>query len=172
MSRTLTTAAVVALLFGALTACNSSDSKTDQGSGNKGSASNTKALDAGSAFTKLSGKVGTAKLTGTVTAENDPNKLLGRPSQYTSKITFSDSRISAEDVAGTDKGDVDRGGAIEAFGTPADATARAKYIQAVTKGMPALTEYDYVHGTVLVRVSHNLTPKQAAAYKAAADGLN
>lgn len=38
--------------------------------------------------------------------------------------------------------------------------------------MPALVEYDYVHATVLVRVSHYLTPAQAATYKTAADGLS
>ncbi|MFD8420330.1 hypothetical protein [Streptomyces sp. NPDC059466] len=172
MNRTLAATAVTALLLGALTACNSGDNKADQGANGKDGGANGKALDAGAAFTELSGKVGSAKLSGTVTAENDPNKLLGRPNQYTSKITFSDSRISADDVTGTDKGDVSRGGAIEAFSSGADATARAEYIQAVTKGMPALSEYDYVHGTVVVRVSHYLTPKQAAVYKAAADGLN
>lgn len=130
------------------------------------------ALDAAGAFSQLSSKISTAKLSGTVTAENDPNELLGRPNQYTSKITFTDSQISADDVTGTDKGDVSRGGAIEAFDSPADAAARAKYIQAVTKGMPALSEYDYVHGTVVVRVSHYLTPKQAGAYESAANRLS
>ncbi|WP_055491690.1 hypothetical protein [Streptomyces sp. TP-A0356] len=129
-------------------------------------------LDATSAFKQLSAAVPTAKLSGTVTADNDPNHLLGRPNQYTSKITFTDSRIKASDVQFTKPGDVDRGGAIEVFTDPTDAAARAKYIQAVTKSMPALAEYDYVHGTVLVRVSHYLTPAQAAAYKAAADGLS
>lgn len=37
--------------------------------------------------------------------------------------------------------------------------------------MSALAEYDYVHDTVLVRVSHYLTPDQAAEYKAAVDTL-
>lgn len=38
--------------------------------------------------------------------------------------------------------------------------------------MPALAEYNFVHGTILVRVSHSLTPAQAAAYKAAVDKLS
>jgi hypothetical protein len=38
----------------------------------------------------------------------------------------------------------------------------------VTKSLPALAEYDYVHGSVLVRVSHYLTPEQAAQYESAA----
>jgi hypothetical protein len=37
--------------------------------------------------------------------------------------------------------------------------------------MPALSEYDYVQGTTLVRVSHYLTPKQAGDYKMAAANL-
>ncbi|MGW3159441.1 hypothetical protein [Streptomyces sp. NPDC001089] len=169
MNRTLITTAGAVLLLGALTACSST---TGEDSTDKGGTADTQSFDAAGAFSRLSGKISTAKLSGTVTAENDPNKLLGRPNQYTSKITFTDSRISADDVTGTDKGDVSRGGAIEAFGSPADATARAKYIQAVTKGMPALSEYDYVHGTIVVRVSHYLTPKQAAAYESATNGLS
>ncbi|GHE76355.1 hypothetical protein GCM10018782_57530 [Streptomyces griseoaurantiacus] len=112
-----------------------------------------------------------AKLSGTVTAANDPNHLLGRPNQYTSKVTFTDARIKAADVSGTEKGAVERGGAIEVFANSSAAQARAKYIQAVTKSMSALAEYDYVHGAVLVRVSHFLTPDQAAAYKSAANGI-
>ncbi|CCB73347.1 conserved protein of unknown function [Streptantibioticus cattleyicolor NRRL 8057 = DSM 46488] len=114
----------------------------------------------------------TAHLTGTVTAENDPNHLLGRPNQYTSKVTFSDSRVPAGDTSHLDATDIGKGGAIEAFATPADAEARAKYVQAVTKSMPALAEYDYQHGTILIRVSHFLTPAQAAAYKTAADKIS
>jgi hypothetical protein len=117
---------------------------------------------------QVSAKVTTAKLSGTVTAANDPDHLLGRPHQYTSKVTFTDTRIKASDVEGTSKGDVSRGGEIEVFGSPTDATARAKYIETVTKAMPALTEYDFVHGTVLVRVSQYLTPVQAGEYKTAA----
>ncbi|MER6075858.1 hypothetical protein ABT187_45345 [Streptomyces sp. NPDC001817] len=97
--------------------------------------------------------------------------MLGRPGQYSSKVTFTDARIKASDLEFTKPGDVERGGALEVFGDAAGAKARAAYIQAVTKSMPALAEYDYVHGTVLVRVSHYLTPVQAAAYKTAADGL-
>ncbi|MEU8033481.1 hypothetical protein AB0C13_33465 [Streptomyces sp. NPDC049099] len=129
-------------------------------------------MTASTAFTRLSTKVTTAKLSGTVTAASDPNHLLGRPGQYTSKVTFTDNRIKAADVEGTEKGDVERGGAVEVFGSSADAATRAKYVEAVTKSMPALAEYDYVHGTVLVRVSHYLTPKQAAEYKTAVDGLS
>ena len=174
MNKTLTTAATALLLAG-LAACSSSNSTTSGGSSSNdkpsASAAASAPLTAQSAFQKISVKVSSAKLSGTVTAENDPNHLLGRPNQYTSKATFSDTRIAASDVTGADKGDVDRGGAIEVFANPADAKARATYIQNVTKAMSALAEYDYVHGTVLVRVSHYLTPKQAGEYEAAAKAL-
>ncbi|MER6075583.1 hypothetical protein ABT187_43800 [Streptomyces sp. NPDC001817] len=174
MNRTLT-AAATAVLLAALAACSSSNSSNSTGasSNDKHSAAPaaSKPLDAGAAFTQLAAKVPTAKLSGTVTAANDGNHLLGRPGQYTSKITFTDTRIKAADVKGLEKGDVTRGGSIEVFATAADAQTRAKYVEAVTKSMPALSEYDYVHGTLLVRVSHLLTPAQAAAYKTAANGL-
>lgn len=172
MKRTLTAAATVVLLAGLAACSNSKPSTSTSGTGkaSKSSSASTP-LTASTAFTKLSAKVTTAKLSGTVTAANDPNHLLGRPGQYTSKITFADSRVKAADVEGTERGDVERGGAIEVFGDAAGAAARAKYIQAIAKSMPAVAEYDYVHGSVLVRVSHYLTPSQAAAYKSAADSL-
>ncbi|MFE9555618.1 hypothetical protein ACFYOD_19360 [Streptomyces sp. NPDC006703] len=127
--------------------------------------------DAAGAFKAIAAGVETAKLSGTVTADNDPNHLLGRSGQYTSKVTFTDSRIKASDTDGLKPGDVELGGAVETFTSSADAGARAKYIQAVTKSIPALTEYDYVHGALVVRVSRFLTPAQASTYKAAADKL-
>ncbi|MCW7941758.1 hypothetical protein AAW14_06395 [Streptomyces hygroscopicus] len=171
MNRTLT-AAATALLLASLAAC--SNNSTSGSSGNDkptAAPAASTSLDASTAFTQISGKVHAAKLSDVVTAANDGNHLLGRPNQYTSKVDFTDSRIKASDVQYTKKGDVDRGGSIEVFADPTDAQARAKYIQAVTKSMPALSEYDYVHGTVLVRVSHYLTPTQAGEYKAAADSL-
>ncbi|MFG3018902.1 hypothetical protein ACGFZQ_10190 [Streptomyces sp. NPDC048254] len=176
MRKTLTLAAAATVLAAGLAGCGNSDSGSSDAvpanaASPKATAAQTTSRTAQTAFTKVSTSVSTAKLSGTVTAENDPNHLLGRPNQYTSKVTFDDTRISAGDVSGTDKGDVERGGAIEVFGSAADAQARAKYIQSVTKSMPMLTEYDYVHGAALVRVSHYLTPKQAADYKTAADNL-
>ncbi|MBV9026594.1 MAG: hypothetical protein JO362_22990 [Streptomycetaceae bacterium] len=124
-------------------------------------------LDATAAFKLLSASVPTAKMTGTVTAANDPNSLLGRPHEYTSKITFSDSRIPASDTQFAGLGDVDLGGAIEAFANAQDATTREQYLQAITAKMSMFSEYDYVHGTVLIRVSHYLTPDQAKEYETA-----
>ncbi|MEU2778731.1 hypothetical protein ABZ646_39160, partial [Streptomyces sp. NPDC007162] len=142
MRKTLTLAAAATILAAGLAGCSSSDSRSSNAvPANAVSHKAAKPLTAQTAFAKLSATVSTSKLSGTVTADNDPNHLLGRPNQYTSKITFDDTRISADDVSGTDKGDVERGGAIEVFGSPADVQARAKYIQSVTKSMPMLTEY-------------------------------
>ncbi|MFB8183280.1 hypothetical protein ACFC8N_46385 [Streptomyces sp. NPDC055966] len=171
MRRTILPIAVI--LLAGLAACGPSDKPKAVDNGKAGSSATASTpLTAQSAVQKIDASISSAKLSGTVTADNDPNHLLGRPNQYTSKVTFTDSRIKAADVEGTKPGDVDRGGAVEVFADPADAATRAKYIQAVTKSMPALAEYDYVHGTVLVRVSHYLTPAQASAYKKAADGLS
>lgn len=172
MNRTLAATALATTLLTGLTACGNGTSNSGSNSSQKPSATTSKPLTADAAFASISGKISSAKLSGTVTAENDPNHLLGRPNQYTSKVTFTDSRVKASDVSGTEKGDVERGGAIEVFANPTDAEARAKYIQAVTKSMPAFTEYDYVHGTVVIRVSHYLTPTQAASYKTAAAHLS
>ncbi|MFJ8188889.1 hypothetical protein ACIQ8D_03665 [Streptomyces sp. NPDC096094] len=171
-------AAALVIVFAATTACGSgSDQKNDQpknaitataGIPTKPAA---KELTASDAFKAFSGKVASAKLSGVVTEDNDPNHLLGRPNQYTSKVTFTDSRIKVDDVADAEPGSIGLGGAIEVFATAADAQARADYIQNVTKGMPMLAEYDFVSGTVLIRVSHYLTPTQAADYKAAAAAL-
>ncbi|MGX1480386.1 UNVERIFIED_CONTAM: hypothetical protein RKD50_009194 [Streptomyces canus] len=157
------------LLLGGAVACGNNAS--DSTAGRKADAAASKPVSARSAFSRVASEVPQAKLSGTVTAANDPNHLLGRPNQYTSKVTFTDTRVNAADVSGTDKGALERGGAIEVFAGPSDAKARADYIHTVTKSMSALAEYDYVHGTVLVRVSHYLTPDQAAEYEVAANGL-
>lgn len=170
-------APVVALLtiLTLLTACGNAPAKSPADAHEPARAStrtNARSATASTAFRAMSAQVRTATLTGTVTSENDPNHLLGRPGEYTSKVTFSDSWVQASQVTGADPGAVERGGAIEAFANPSDAKARADYIRTITKSSPALAEYDYVHGSVLVRVSRYLTPKQAAAYETAAAELD
>ncbi|MEV4438502.1 hypothetical protein AB0K09_05685, partial [Streptomyces sp. NPDC049577] len=110
--------------------------------------------------------------TSTVTAESDKNHLLGRPGQYTSKVTFADSRVPKDDASVYKTGDVELGSAVEVFTTPQDAQARAQYVQTVSKSLPAFAEYDFVHGATLIRVSHYLTPQQAEDYRKAVDGLS
>jgi hypothetical protein len=97
------------------------------------------------------------------TARSDPNKLLGRPFQYTGKANFHDRRIAR---AG-DTFDVDNGGSVETFSNTADASSRFKYVQAIVKSTPLFAEYDYLEGTVMLRLSHKLTPSQAKGYERA-----
>lgn len=126
------------------------------------------AATADAALAAIAKKVPSAVKPSVVTDANDRNHLLGRPNQYTSKVTFTDSRIKDSDVEMLGQDDVERGGAIEVFATADDAKRRADYIQGIVKSMPTLLEYDYPHGPVLVRVSRFLTPAQASEYDKAA----
>ena len=104
----------------------------------------------------------------TYTAANDPNHLLGRPNGYQSKASFTDRRAKASDASDSSLESVDLGGSVEVYPSSSGATGRAQYIQQSLKALPLLgTEYDYVAGTVLVRVSGLLTPEQAAGYQTA-----
>lgn len=103
-----------------------------------------------------------------VTAANDPNQMLGRPNQYTGKDTFTDTRIDPSKARDNEAGTVDLGGAVEVFSNSSDAKRRAAYITSMKKSMPMFgTEYDYISGDVLLRLSQALTPDQTAAYKTA-----
>lgn len=166
--------AASALAAGLLLAgCSSTAPPTVDGRpGTAGVGSSTgRAADALSAFAVIAAAVPAAKVGSVITAATDANHLLGRPGQYTSKVTFTDRRVLAADVQSLPPGDVQLGGAIEVFAAHGDAETRAEYIQAVTKSMPVLAEYDYVHGTTVVRVSHFLTPAQAKEYDTAALSL-
>lgn len=173
-----TVIAVAVAVLAALTACSSSSDSNDSKPAASQTATGAPAaeapaeLTAESAFEEIAGKIGTAKLSTVFTESNDPNKLLGRPGQYTSKVAFADSRIAAADVEGLKEGDTARGGGIEVFETAEQAEKRAEYIERVTEGIPMLAEYHYVNGNVLVRVSHYLSPSQAADYEKATASLS
>jgi hypothetical protein len=79
------------------------------------------------------------------TAATDPNHLLGRQHEYTSKINWT-------------------GGSIEVFPNAAYAGARETYVQAFT--CPFGDGYDYLDGTALLRLACALTPAQAQANEA------
>ncbi|MGX1480675.1 UNVERIFIED_CONTAM: hypothetical protein RKD50_009483 [Streptomyces canus] len=89
------------LLRGAVACGNSASSSTD---GAKADPATSKPATASSAVTRIAADVHPAELSGKVTAANDPNYLLGRPSQYTSKVTFTDTRIKPSDVSVAEKG--------------------------------------------------------------------
>lgn len=97
----------------------------------------------------------------------DPNKQLGRPNGYVDKVSFTDARIEPAVVTDSTEGSVELGGGVEVFASQQEAQARADYIESVTAGMPALTEYGYVNEGALLRLSRQLTPAQAAEYEAA-----
>jgi hypothetical protein len=114
------------------------------------------------------GKIGTAKPTVVFTAETDPNHLLGRPNGYSSKASFGDSRIKDSEVKDDRTGSVDQGGSVEVYPDEAGAAARKKFIDDTMKATPVLgTEYSYLDGPVLLRLSQALTPAQAQEYQAA-----
>jgi hypothetical protein len=153
---------VIPLALAALTAC--SGSSTTSGS-TGGTAATVKTADQVTA--DITGKIPSAKLFKTYTAADDPNHQLGRPGGYTSKTAFSDSRVPADEAEFTEPDAVERGGSIEVFADEAGAKTRMDYIQEIVKKLPAATEYEYLNGPVLVRVSKLLTPDQAKEYDAA-----
>jgi hypothetical protein len=89
-----------------------------------------------------------------VTAENDDNKLLGRPNQYTEKIFWKDNRSTGDRTDST----------VEVFNNKEDADARRQYIEGIIKSMPTFTQYIEQKNNVLIRIDGQLTPDQANEY--------
>jgi hypothetical protein len=104
----------------------------------------------------------------TITAETDDNNLLGRPGGYTARATYV-----LPGGAGTAGGnDTDRGGSIEIWPDAGGAQARSAYILGQLKANPMLgTEYHYLAGPVLVRVSGKVKPADAKKVEEAVKGL-
>jgi len=98
------------------------------------------------------------------TAETDTNKLLGRPGQYIAKANWADSRLEQpnDDMAG---------GSVEIFRNERDLKARKDYVDNIGRAMPAMAQYQYRKGLVLIRLDKALTPAQAAEYEKALKGL-
>jgi hypothetical protein len=93
-----------------------------------------------------------------ITGPTDPDRLLGRPGRYTSKVTFSDRRLVAG--GGTEAANLLDGGAIEVFATPADAARR----------VPALAGARirvFRHGHVVLALSRRLGAAAAREYREA-----
>ena len=68
----------------------------------------------------------------------------------------------------TDELDISCGAKIEVFDDEDAAKQRYEYITTIVKETGGLlTEYDYLDGTVLLRVSGELKPSQAEEYKSA-----
>lgn len=99
------------------------------------------------------------------TAENDPNKLLGRPYQYSEKASWADTRV--EQIPP----DALKGGTVEIFSSLEDLEKRREYVDRIIKAAPIYTQYQYVHKNALVRIDKDLTPQQAGEYEKALKGL-
>jgi hypothetical protein len=99
------------------------------------------------------------------TASTDPNKVLGRPHQYSGKTTWVDTSLPVP----SDPTDISAGGSIEAFASVGDLTTRSQYVANIAK-TPLFAEYDYISpaGLVFMRLSGTLVPEQALRYVAAA----
>jgi hypothetical protein len=101
----------------------------------------------------------------------DPNHLLGRPGEYTSKVAWVDPDIPASEADPSDVGGIENGGGVEVFPTAAEAHVRAAYLYSTSQADPALgVEYDYLAGGVLLRLSGNLLPAEAAKWGKAIGG--
>lgn len=114
----------------------------------------------------LAAQVPSARPAVVYTAESDPNRLLGRPGQYTSAASFTDTRVPAE-LAGGSPGSVEAGGKVEVFASEAEVTRRKQYIDQIAQASPLAVEWSYISGNTLVRVSRGLTEPQAQEYRAA-----
>jgi len=121
-------------------------------------------LDAAGVTKELANAGLPATLSVTFDESSDPNKLLGRPGGYTSKTAFTDDRVKAP---GAKKGDLTLGGSVEVFASEDEAEKRAEYVKTIAASSPMFAEYTYLRGTVVLRVSKELTPTDAAAYEAA-----
>ena len=164
MRHTRTATLVVAGLL-ALTACSGSDDTSSSTEAGQSAADSKQAapVDAKQVIASLAEKISSAKPATVYTAATDPNNLLGRPGGYTSKADFTDDRAKPK----LDD-EVQNGGSVEVFDDPAAAEDRAKSIADILKAAKIFgTEYHYVNGGVLLRVSGALTPDQAAEYEAA-----
>ncbi|MHB8220536.1 MAG: hypothetical protein ACYDHU_09495 [Acidimicrobiales bacterium] len=146
------TAVVVALVLGGsvLSACASSSDTVPR------------AVTAAQVIRDIIGRGLPAHLTTVYTAASDPTHLLGRPGEYLSKADFGDPRVA------TATGPITAGGEVDVFPNAEKAKYRAEFIQSFLQGDPlAGSEYDYLNGPILLRVSGRLRPTQAKGYQRA-----
>jgi hypothetical protein len=103
----------------------------------------------------------------TYTAENDPNKLLGRQGGYESKVSLQDNRLpKVEDFLSESASSIDGGGSIECYAASDGARARYQQLQGYS-GTVLGDGYDYVSGPCVLRLSKDMTPTQANQYQQA-----
>ena len=109
-------------------------------------------------------EVGSVKKVMVITEDNDPNDLIGRPGGYLSAAVIHDQ---GGDQSDPEPG-VAYGATIEVFEDESAAQDRSDYIQNILKDSPMLgTEYNYVNGAALLRVSGEIKPSVASQYETA-----
>lgn len=95
----------------------------------------------------------------TITEDNDPNDKIGRPNGYKSAAVLYDSRVTCDSLG------VDCGLTVEVFPDESLARERADHLQSAFKSMPIMgSEWNYLKGPVLVRITGELKPSEAAVY--------
>lgn len=89
-------------------------------------------------------------------AASDPNKLLGRPSSYIEKASWSHEEGGLAQST------------IEVFKNNGDAERRRREVEQKLDAMPILgRQYIYLHKNLLVRISSDVTPQDAEKIEAA-----
>ena len=87
-------------------------------------------------------------------------------------IAFLGRKPSSSAEGGSEETiDTEQGGSVEVFGSEGDAKQRADYVRSITRGSAIFAEYSYLRGRVFLRVSKELTPRQAKAYEQALKDL-
>jgi hypothetical protein len=147
---------ISAFLLVALTACGGSSDNSDGPE-----------VDAHTRAADIQDKVDSVTKIEDLSEDTDSNDLLGRPNGYSAATVLYDKRADGC----TDGPGVDCGAVVEQWPSEDAAQARADYIQGILTGSPALgSEYDFVNGGLILRVSGSLKPSEADEYEAAFKG--
>lgn len=98
---------------------------------------------------------------GYVTAENDPNQMLGKDGGYSGCIYFTLKNIDLKKVSGKNpiERGTDAGGAVEIFATKEDALSRCDYLNQFKNTLLYSGSYAAV-GTLVIRISYLLDDNQ------------
>lgn len=131
--------------------------------GGGSSDSESSAESASDAAAAIQGKVDSVTKIEDLTEDTDSNDLLGRPDGYKAATVLYDSRSDGCDGPG-----VDCGAVVEQWPDSDAAQERADYIESI--GAPLANEYDYVSGSMVLRVSGALKPSEASEYEDAFSG--
>lgn len=92
------------------------------------------------------------------TEETDTNQKLGRPGEYTSKVSWGDTRYPESMIEDPDFA------TVEVFENQEDLETRKAYIESVFEAMPATKQYVYAVDLALLRLDYALTPQEAEEY--------